>query len=153
MWHSPFSAFITRLTFYIFFPSESSTRSINFYWGLYKHLSELEVFKATYHLDVVLACIILLLFPLRSHTLFKLQLKSLTNNCPALWLRKGKGKDCFGQIWGVIWFCLLVCFLKFLSQERKSWFHSEWKEARNPSYSISFCPRTPFCSATPCSKR
>lgn len=70
MWHSPFSAFITRLTFYNFFPSESNTRSINFYWDLYKHLSELEVFKATYHLDVVLACIILLHFPPRSHTCY-----------------------------------------------------------------------------------
>lgn len=119
MWRSPFSAFITRLTFYGFFPSESSTRSINFYWGLYKHLSELEVFKATYHLDVVLACIILLLFPLRSHTVFKLQLKSLTNNCPALWLRKGKGKDCFGQIWGVIWFCLFVSLFFKVSEPGK----------------------------------
>lgn len=70
MWHSPFNAFITRLTFYNFFPSESNTRSINFYWGLYKRLSELEVFKAAYHLDVVLACIILLHFPLRSHTCY-----------------------------------------------------------------------------------
>lgn len=70
MCHSPFTAFITRLTFDNFFLSEPNTRSINFYWSLYKHFSELEVFKETNHLDVVVVCIILFQFPFRSHTCY-----------------------------------------------------------------------------------
>lgn len=153
MWHSPFSAFITRLTFYNFFPSESNTRSIKFYWDLYKHLSELEVFKATYHLDVVLACIILLHFPPRSHTCYSRCNRKVSQTAALLcYSERGMERIALGKCGFLLeGFLVVFFFLSFLSQERKPWFHLAWKEARNPSYPILICSRRPLRSATPCS--